>query len=41
MNIRPVALITAALGTAVRAWIALAAVLFIVDICKLKKGGKK
>ena len=41
MNIVPVAFITAALGMAVRAWIALAAVLFLWDTVKLKKGGKK
>ena len=37
MNIRPVAVITATLGMAVKAWIALAVFLFLWDMYQLGK----
>ena len=37
MSIKPVAIVTATLGMAVKAWIALAVFLFLVDLYQLKK----
>jgi hypothetical protein len=37
MSIKPVAIVTATLGMAVKAWIALAVFLFLWDMYQLKK----
>ena len=37
MNVKPVAIVTATLGIAVKAWIALAAFLFIWDLYQMRK----